>query len=411
LAVQYNRSMLKETSRAAVQKMVDAGCNEDAAKALEDIEDYNGAISLYIRAKKFDAAETLAQRISPDLVEKVKRARVQHAMEGGGGVDGEIKEAISNNDWEKALKIARQSGPEQARIYASMYCTQVLLQEKNVEKALAVIARDGMETADLRFFKGFVSLTNVTISKLPNNDWDLQPLHDGMYKMLESMKNTGQPDEDIARANNALSILHAYYMRQVFASYDMKEHAAWVMLSLPRHIPAIPADKAYFDAANAAKDANLLGIAFQFFNRFLDISDQIEEGEKDSSGMTDIGDFENMDYPHQFPLPPKLTIDEEVAKEARGWVLARSLEDSFDRSMPMITDPTTNTPMFFAQLKSSSGTSFESCAITGLPLFSGDPKTRCKGCQRPAKIDAWNKYVAVSKSCPWCKTSASVVLK
>lgn len=411
LAMQYNRSMLKETSRAAVQKMVDAGCNEDAARALEDIEDYKGAITLYVRAKKFEAAETLAQRISPDLVDFVKRARVQHAMESGGGADSEIKEAIASNDWEKALKVARQSGAEQARIYASMYCTQVLLQDKNIEKALQVIARDGMETADMRFFKGFTSLTNATIARLPNREWDVQPLHDGMYKMVESMKNTGQPDEDVARAAHALTILHAYTMHQTFAKYDMKEQAAWVMLGLPRYIPAIPADKAFFDAARAAKDAGMLGTAFQFFNRFLDISDQIEEGEKDSSNIGDLGVFEHTDFPSDFPLPPQSTVDEAVAKEARDWVLARSLEDGFDRSMPHITDPTTNTPMFFAQLKSTSGTQFESCAVTGLPLFSHDPKTRCKGCQRPAKIDAWNKYVAVSKSCPWCKTNASVVLK
>ena len=67
--------------------------------------------------------------------------------------------------------------------------------------------------------------------------------------------------------------------------------------------------------------------------------------------------------------------------------------------------------MFAAQLKSGSGASFEPCAITGLPLLPGEPKTRCKGCQRPASVESWNKFVASSKTCPWCRTNASVVLK
>jgi hypothetical protein len=58
-----------------------------------------------------------------------------------------------------------------------------------------------------------------------------------------------------ARAANALAILHAYAMNSNFKKCDMKEQAAWVMLALPRFIPAIPADKAYFDAARAAKEA------------------------------------------------------------------------------------------------------------------------------------------------------------
>ena len=70
--------------------------------------------------------------------------------------------------------------------------------------------------------------------------------------------------------------------------------------SLLRYTDIIPADKAFYEAGMHCKSVGWENMAFVFFNRFLDLSEAIEEG---STDMIDNSDFTDTDIPFEVPLP------------------------------------------------------------------------------------------------------------
>ena len=57
----------------------------------------------------------------------------------------------------------------------------------------------------------------------------------------------------------------------------------------------IPADRAFFQAGVACRDAGDANHAFVFLNRYLDITEAMDEGDVDSRGLDDV-DFETEVY-------------------------------------------------------------------------------------------------------------------
>merc|ERR1719343_1190351 len=60
-----------------------------------------------------------------------------------------------------------------------------------------------------------------------------------------------------------------------------------------------PLDRAFFDAGQDCKQANMINMAFFFLNRFLDISDAIEDPE---NAAIDNTDFMHTDIPSPYDL-------------------------------------------------------------------------------------------------------------
>jgi intraflagellar transport protein 172 len=420
LTMQHARHNLKDTLKVAVQKMIDAGHCDAGAKCLEDAEDYKGAITVYVRGGKYEQAEALAARISPELVDYVKRARVQAAIDSNTATgrdeldnldqDEAIKAHIASNDWDKVMRLARQMGEEQTLTHAAMYVKH-LLKEANVVKALDVIQRDGIDTQDFRFFKVFMDLALQVISQLPAANLELAVLHDGLYNIVENMKKTGQPDADIEEVARVLEVFHVYATAQTLRRQDMNDTAGLLMCSLPRYVDVIPADKAYFDAGNAARESGQEPTGFVLLNRFLDITDKIDEGERDTSTF-DHSDFTTSDFPYNFGLPATVTVPEAASEDAKDWVLMKSVDSGFDPSLPTMTEPKSGTLMYTGALRAPGmSDTFDACAVSGMPVLSTSAKVRCKKCARPAIQEYWNKYLLAEKSCPWCKTPQNVEFK
>ncbi|CUG89196.1 WD40 repeat-containing protein, putative [Bodo saltans] len=418
LAQNHARHMLKDVLKTATAKMLDIGRAVEAGKCLEDCEDFKGAINMYVRGQKYELAEALAQRISPELVDYVKRARVQAAIEDGGATardeldtldqDAALKAHVQSNDWEKVMRLARQRGQEDTRIYAAMH-VQYLLRSSDLDKALDVIAQDGMETKDFRFFETWQQMAALLVAALPNPNINITTFHDGLVQVVDSMRKSGQTDQEVARAEALRDVVHIYHMQKFYSERGFPEYALKNILALPRYAGIIPADKAYYDAGMAAKDAKEDSIAFMYLNRFLDLREKIEDGEPDSSNMDNV-DFEVTDFPNKFQLPRQCTIAEGPAEEANKWVLAISIEKNLDPHLPTVKCPTHGVDMFEGALRSPSGAQYEPCAISGYPVLS-NLRVRCKNCQRLANQEDWNKFMMQAKTCPWCKTAQSADFK
>lgn len=411
VAHKHARNLLKEVLESVVAKLKAMKRFVEAGKCMEDCENYKAAIHLYVTARKFDMAEDLAKRISPELEDYVKRAIVEDSIQAGSVKDPRVVEEmdpeaamkayIATNDFTNALRMAKQRSSEEAQ-YVSSLEMQFHVRKGNLTAAMEVINTQSLDTDDFRFYDAWVELAQKLVPTLPVEQ-DLSPFHNCLVSVVDSMKRSGQ---DITRADGLLHVVHIYHMSRMMRQfYGLPDFANKLLLGLPRFIPYVSADKAFFDAGMSAKKTGgetNLNIAFCFLNRTLDILEKMEEGDTDSSHI-DQRDFAMTDFPKVFPLPNSPSIPPAEVEQVQNWVLQVSIEQSGgDKQLPLVADPgTTDGKMFEGALTSPEGNKYPECAVTGYPLFTGGV-SRCTVCKRPALPEDWFKLVSITKMCPWC---------
>ena len=425
LSSTHARHMQRDTLKAATGKMMDLGRHIEAAKCYEEVEDFRGAISCYVSGNKFDAAEALASRLGPEMIQYVKDERVRLLVTNSNAtpearqeleridVEAAMKAHINSNDWAQALRLARQHGPEEARIYCAMYCQYIYNTngEVPIVDCIEAINRDGLESADLRFSALWIDIAFRLINgPLPDKNLDLTTLHAGMIDVVSNLEKLGQDPQLVQRGQAARDIIHAYHASQKMRDAGMPQFATKLLLGLPRYAQWMMADKAYFDAGLAAKEAGDEGTALILFNRFLDICERIEDEDGDTAGEAyDNQPFQCTDFPTNYKLPQghASSVNKEIAEPINNWVLQASIGiDTSDLNLPLVEVPSTGEKMFVVSLQSPSGATFEPCAITSGPILNPKAAVKCRSCARPANQEDWNKYCMAVKHCPWCAQPA-----
>merc|ERR1712188_271860 len=89
-------------------------------------------------------------------------------------------------------------------------------------------------------------------------------------------------------------------------------------IALLRHIRVIPADKAFYDAGQCCRQAGDLSMAFIFLNRYLDISEAMEE---------QGGEPVALDNPDDLNLPDKQFLPDKDREKVRDYVLELSMNE------------------------------------------------------------------------------------
>ncbi|XP_019854613.1 PREDICTED: intraflagellar transport protein 172 homolog [Amphimedon queenslandica] len=106
----------------------------------------------------------------------------------------------------------------------------------------------------------------------------------------------------------------------------------------------------------------LESMAFIFYNRFLDLSEAIEEGSLD---MIDNSDFVDTDIPFEVPLPEQPFMTEDKQEEIKEWVLALSMDRQVEQTLPLDDERQT----YVASLTSPhTGVTSLPCIVTGPAL-------------------------------------------
>lgn len=147
-------------------------------------------------------------------------------------------------------------------------------------------------------------------------------------------------------------------------------------------------------------------MAFVCWNRFLDISEAIEESD---ASMLENVDFQHTDVPFDVPLPDRC-LAEGKREEVRDWVLQVSLDQRIHQELDKRLCEECGVSTYDAGLVCHNcSAKFEPCVVTGYPV--GRTKAKCTGCGKHANKDDWNKFVTIEKVCPWCASSQSYSLK
>jgi len=236
----------------------------------------------------------------------------------------------------------------------------------------------------------------------PPRDAALQGLKEVMYKLVSGLQGLAGHDE----FEQLLFIVHFVTQRIQCERAGLPDVAAKLAVSLVRYCTEIPADKAFHDAGEACKEQGWDNMAFVFFNRYLDLTEAMEE--PDMANMIDNSDFAETDVPFDFPLPEKQQSDDEKAhtEEVRNWVLQVSVDNKTDQTLDKRNCESCGVMTFSAGLKCHScGNAKRPCIITGFPVTRDSCK--CPSCGMGANRNDWNNYVGKVKTCPWCGAVAN----
>jgi intraflagellar transport protein 172 len=147
--------------------------------------------------------------------------------------------------------------------------------------------------------------------------------------MLVMLKGS-QGERVIRDFKDWLNLYHLLALKEVCSRKEsLKPLAAKQAIALLRYVHILRADQAFYEAGRLAKEAKMNKMAFLCWNRFLDISDSIEEGE-----AVPDSEFGDTDVPLDMYLPTR-PLSENVRDQARDFVLQYSLSQTFEKKLGM----------------------------------------------------------------------------
>ena len=322
------------------------------------------------------------------------------AKENGDASPAAAEEAARRGDWDVAHELARALGPDVAASYSIKHATMEL-RGGNPEAAADILAERGAP-ADPRYFALYKEIAGEVLGGAQDGVGE-----EGLKKFLTSLVDTmsATPEinaEHLADLRRCLEATNLAVVRAKCKDADMPVLSAKAATSLLRFCGLVPADRAFFEAGMACREAKELSLAFVFLNRYLDITELMDEG-GDASELDNV-DFEDTDIPNDFPLPTQHFVEEATREEVRDWVLALSMDQQVEQTLPTRTCGKCNGQTYVAGLtccrcKAKS----EACVVSGYPVPTGQ-RVLHEG--RSASRGDWNEWTMKFGTDPWSGKSA-----
>ncbi|KAJ3273642.1 hypothetical protein HDV01_004251 [Terramyces sp. JEL0728] len=409
LAVKFVPEKGKEIVVAACKKLVEIGKFDTAGELYAGIEQLKDAIDTFIAGGLWEKARHIVT-YAPKYTDYVEYAYVKHLKTSGHGdalvevdVNAGLEVFAQRGEWEKCLETAAAGmNIEVLGKYLASYCT-LLVTQGNFHTAVSVINQYGAPPSqnNLELYKRI----SVAVLKDRNaTSENIASLRNMLFQLIHGTGITANP-----------KLLEAFGLYLTIAHYmtlhcscskkrDLLYFAAKQAIALLRYTNILPADKTFLEAGQAAKNSGMLSMAFVCWNRYLDLSEAIEEGDL---SMIENTDFINTDVPFDVELPSK-AIQNEKIEQIRDWVLQISLDQKVNQETDKRECENCKTVIYDASLDCYSCKKvYEPCVVTGYPLSRN--RVKCTTCSKFANKDDWNKYVMIERACPWCRSSQAPI--
>ncbi|KAK9806680.1 hypothetical protein WJX73_007433 [Symbiochloris irregularis] len=314
-----------EVVRDAAGQLVHIGRPAAAAELLASINDRQEAVAVCMDAQLFTEAKDLA-RGNAILQQAVQEAEAAYLMQHGDADElaaaGYLSEAVdmyeAEGRWEQAHTLASSQGSEHALACSIRHATS----EAEAGNAASRAHQGDLETSTL---------------------------------------------QDVWEAVH-LTVQHRHSVRT--GQVELAAKQATARLRLLAHLPS---DRAFYEAGEACRSAAKGGMALAFFNRYLDISEGIDDGDHDGAGgLNDFRMFTGI--PTSAPLPPWHYAAEHARDEVREWTLSASMDASVQLELPQVPCPVCQRPMYEASLRClACRSSLTADTLTGYPITEGLP--------------------------------------
>eukprot|EP00854_Cymbomonas_tetramitiformis_P006568 gene6568-7868_t len=329
MAMDHCRSRVQEVVQVVAHRLMEISRYEQAAELFESIDLHKEAVDVYVRGGKWDKARHVGQN-HPQLSNYIEKQYEQHLIKNEnadelatkGNTTAALDLYARQGEWEKVHELAVEQGSEAVAKFAYQHA-KVEATKNNPRAAAQVFVRYGAPP-NPEYFELYKHITHEILSE-PCEPGAEQEVKDMLYKLVSVMQMTPEVQSaHLAEFTRLCEAAHFTAQKSKCKAENWLEMAAKSATALLRYVGDIPADKAFFEAGLACKEAGLMNMAFVFLNRYLDLSEAMED--PDSSNIIENSDFVNTDIPYDFVLPEKHYVSEEKREEVRDWVLALSMD-------------------------------------------------------------------------------------
>lgn len=345
LAMSHVPGRTAEVVGVVAGRLVAIGRATQAAELLEGTGAYRQALEVHMAAGQWEQARALYRAQAPQLAELVE-GRYVAALQGERRADdlvlaGKASEGLDayaqRGDWAKALEVAQLQGPAMVLKYATLHGS-VLTNQSDFLGAARVFGTYGTDVAKPALVALYRRLATQLLAERPESSAhaearaELRELRAMLVKAIGAMRAAGEAPHVVAEFERLLWVATLHAGRALAAQQGHKLSALKLALALLRHLADVPADKAFHDAGLAAKGAGRLGIAFVLLNRYLDISEAIEDGH--AHARLDSAQFEGTEIPSELAIPDKNYLSDSEREKVRDYVLELSMNTGVEQTLP-----------------------------------------------------------------------------
>nr|XP_020664000.1 intraflagellar transport protein 172 homolog [Pogona vitticeps] len=388
-----------EVMRTVGPQLVSIGQFNVAAELYLNLDLIKEAIDAFMEGEEWNKAKRVAKELDPRYEEYVDQHYKAYLKDQGKvdslvGVDvmAALDLYVEREEWEKCLETAATQNYKVLHKYVALYATH-LIREGSWDKALRLYIQHGTpaNAQNFNIYKRlFVEMVNEPGLNRAEAYHSWADLREVLFSLCENLVKSSEANTPAHEEFETMLLVSHYYATRSAAQSvkQLDTVAAKLSISLLRHTEIVPADKAFYEAGTAAKEVGWENMAFMFLNRFLDLTDAIEEGSLDA---LDHSDFQNTDIPFEVPLPAKQHVSEEQREEIRDWVLTVSMDQRLEQVLPRDERDTYEASLVAA----STGVRSLPCLITGYPVLRNKVVFKRPG--KEANKDSWNKFLMAVK--------------
>ncbi|EAX00575.1 intraflagellar transport 172 homolog (Chlamydomonas), isoform CRA_e [Homo sapiens] len=373
-----------EVVLAVGPQLIGIGKHSAAAELYLNLDLVKEAIDAFIEGEEWNKAKRVAKELDPRYEDYVDQhykefLKNQGKVDSLVGVDviAALDLYVEQGQWDKCIETATKQNYKILHKYVALYATH-LIREGSSAQALALYVQHGAPANPQNFniykriFTDMVSSPGTNCAEAYHSWADLR---DVLFNLCENLVKSSEANSP-AHEEFKTMLLIAHYYATRSAAQSVKQLL-------------LPVDKAFYEAGIAAKAVGWDNMAFIFLNRFLDLTDAIEEGTLDG---LDHSDFQDTDIPFEVPLPAKQHVPEAEREEVRDWVLTVSMDQRLEQVLPRDERGAYEASLVAA----STGVRALPCLITGYPILRNKIEFKRPG--KAANKDNWNKFLMAIKT-------------
>nr|XP_023018691.1 intraflagellar transport protein 172 homolog [Leptinotarsa decemlineata] len=380
-------------------RLIESGEYTVAAQLYISMEMMKEAIDSFIVAEEWGKARKVAKELEPAYESYVESKYKDRLLKKGdveqlADVDiiGALDLLAEQGQWARCIEKAKAHNTPILHKYVALYAAK-LLKDGFVLEALNLYSNYGAPAMP----QNFNIYNHIATEVFGANDL-AGPSSYGVWEQLRQMLyeiNTGLEVAHNVKADtknhfrNLMLVAHFYALRSACRQVSsLKKIGVKISTALLRYTDLIPADKAFYEAGKDMKEEGRLSEAFVFLNHYLDLCEAIEEGE---GQLVDHSDLAQTDFPSNIPLPEQLYLSEDPKEhdEIREWVLAVSMDQKVDQTLPV-----DERQLFESSLQQGE----TPCLVTGYPVREQAVSFGKSSLQ--ASKDAWAKLNMGAKMTP-----------
>ncbi|KAI9137410.1 hypothetical protein BKA69DRAFT_1032603 [Paraphysoderma sedebokerense] len=363
LALKHVADRAVDVVKGVGKRLIDIHQYELAAKLFARVELFKDAIDTFIMDSNWEEAKNVV-KVAPKYADYFEGLYVEY-LKSQGKVDtlANVNAAAAldvyarNREWEKCLQTASAQGPDVLNKYLITY-SSMLLKDGKAFEVVKLFAKYSLPASSLPS-ETVVQLSEQILRSSSKEAYI--PLRDMLKKYIS---NNGNSSPEIR-----LYLLIAHFLTLKMTcetKQDLIPFATKLTISLLRYTHIIPADNAFYEAGRLSKNAGMENMAFVCFNRFIDLSDAIEDGD---TSMLENNEFENTDIPTDVCLP-KVPFPEKLREEIRDWILSVSLDKKVNHEIDQRDCGNCGTKIYDAALNCfNCGVNWEPCIVTGFSML------------------------------------------